>query len=86
MQLVAAVLRDEKATVGVKGHTFCITDSRGVPFGGRERLICFVGVVHPYAAARLKFEAWILAWRSCHAILFLAGIARTRDIDKYLAL
>ena len=63
MQLVSPVLSHEHTAAGVDGKAFGVAYPRSVAFGRRKRLVRFVRVVTPDAAAGHKFGARVCAGR-----------------------
>ena len=74
MQLVAAMLGDEKASRSVEVETLAVPDAGGIAFFGRENLIRLVCVVAPDSRARLELGAGVVARRVRHAVLHFARI------------
>src|ERR1700689_4172398 len=81
MQLIPPMLGDEHVARGVDGKAFAIAYPSGEALSRRKCLVRFVGVVTPYAAARLEFGTWIGPGYFRLAVFRLAGVGRGGNVN-----
>src|SRR6266481_4273638 len=82
VELIPAVLCNEQPTIAVDCYAFAVTNTGGVPFGGRESLVQRIGVVAPDSTASLPLDAGLPALGQGSTILLFTRVGRGPQIHE----